>query len=320
MDNRVVVDAEQTPSSSPSPSASPSTVTSSQSTPSTPSTTSTPGPTASPSSVPKRGTALAALAALPVKGRAPMTGYDRARFGPAWLDADRNGCDTRNDVLRRDLTALVLKPGTGGCAVLEGTLADPYTDQVIRFVRGGADEVDIDHVVALGNAWATGAFRWGIRKRAALANDPLNLLAVDFRANRQKRDADAATWLPPHKAYRCSYVARQVAVKRKYSLWVTPPERDAIRRVLSSCPAQRLPVDRWRAPVQVDHDISDPGTAPSASAPAAPAAPASPQPLMGSVHFENCDAARAAGAAPVHRGDPGYGRHLDRDGDGVGCE
>ncbi|HET9499118.1 MAG TPA: HNH endonuclease family protein, partial [Marmoricola sp.] len=189
---------------------------------------------------PARGTALAALATLPVKGRAPMTGYDRDRFGTAWLDADRNGCDTRNDMLRRDLADRVVEAGTNGCVVLSGVLADPYTGSRVPFERGGGADVDIDHVVALGNAWVTGAFRWDIRKRAALANDPLELLAVDASANRQKGDGDAATWLPSHKSYRCAYVARQVVVKHKYGLWVTAPEKAAMQRVLTACPGQPL--------------------------------------------------------------------------------
>src|SRR4051794_38227683 len=120
------------------------------------------------------GAALSALSTLPVKGRAPMTGYSREAFGQAWPDADRNGCDTRNDVLGRDLRDVVHKPGTRDCVALSGRLEDPYTARRIDFVRGDGTLVDIDHVVALGNAWVTGAFRWPVRERAALANDPLN--------------------------------------------------------------------------------------------------------------------------------------------------
>ena len=233
-----------------------------------------------------------------------MTGYDRDRFGPAWLDADRNGCDTRNDVLAAHLTHVVLEPGTHDCVVTTGDLADPYTGTVIHFVRGDGTLVDIDHVVALGNAWVTGAFKEPVRERAALANDPLNLLPVDASANRQKGDGDAATWLPANKAYRCRYVARQVAVKTKYDLWVTPPERAAIERVLDACPGQRLPPDSG-APVLAPVRVTD---------------PASPSASPGSSGFASCDAARAAGAAPLHRGDPGYSPQLDGDDDGVACE
>ncbi len=208
----------------------------------------TPAPASSTSArattAPAAGTALAALALVAVKGRAPRTGYDRARFGPAWADTDRNGCDTRNDVLRRDLRGFVLKAGTHGCLVLTGTLHDPYTGRSIAFVRGQgtSSAVQVDHVVALSDAWQKGAQRWSADRRERFANDPLNLLAVDGPTNERKGDGDAATWLPPLKSYRCAYVARQVAVKVRYGLWMTAAERAASARVLSSCPAQRLPV------------------------------------------------------------------------------
>ena len=190
------------------------------------------------------GSAIAALATLSVKGRAPRTGYDRALFGQAWADVDRNGCDTRNDVLRRDLTAYVLKAGTHGCLVLSGTLRDPYTATTIAFVRGQGTStmVQIDHVVALSDAWQKGAQRWSTPQRTAYANDSLNLLGVDGSTNASKGDGDAATWLPPNKAYRCSYVARQVAVKAKYKLWVTTAEGDVLARILATCPSQELTI------------------------------------------------------------------------------
>jgi hypothetical protein len=191
------------------------------------------------SKYPGAGTALAAVSRLTVKGRAPKTGYARAQFGQAWYDTDRNGCDTRNDILRRDLRVRQMK---NVCKVLAGTLApDPYTGASIRFVYGGASEVDIDHLVALSDAWQKGAAAWPAEKRLALANDPLNLLAVGASANRSKSDGDTATWLPPNKAYRCTYVAGQVAVKGKYGLWVTSAERDAMARVLATCATMRLP-------------------------------------------------------------------------------
>ena len=148
------------------------------------------------------GTALEALALLAVKGRAPKTGYEREEFGQAWADVDRNGCDTRNDILRRDLTDTTLKQGTHGCMVLSGHLDDPYSATSIAFLRGEATStaVQIDHVVALSDAWQKGAQQLTLERRTALANDPLNLLAVDGPLNAQKGDGDAATWLPPSKA------------------------------------------------------------------------------------------------------------------------
>ena len=177
------------------------------------------------------------LAGLAVKGRAPKTGYSRDQFGQAWADVDRNGCDTRNDILKRDLTDLVFKAGTRDCLVLSGTLVDRYSGETINFVRGNVTsmEVQIDHVVALSNAWQTGAFKLSLAQRTALANDPLNLFAVKGKLNSQKSDGDAATWLPPLKSFRCAYVSQQIAVKAKYGLWVTPPEKAAMVSILSKC-------------------------------------------------------------------------------------
>ena len=198
---------------------------------------------ASPAAGPS-GAALTALDALAVKGRAAKTGYSRERFGPAWADVDRNGCDTRNDILARDLTAETFRAGTQDCVVLSGSLRDPYTARTVTFSKSQASAVQIDHVVSLSNAWQTGAQALTQPERQALANDPLNLLAVDGPTNQAKSDADAATWLPPDRAYWCPMVARQIAVKAAYRLWVTAAERDAMTRVLGSCPGQPLPVAR----------------------------------------------------------------------------
>ncbi|MFE5733999.1 MULTISPECIES: HNH endonuclease family protein [unclassified Streptomyces] len=185
------------------------------------------------------GTALAAVDTLAVKGRAPKKGYDREEFGRAWVDVDRNGCGTRDDILKRDLTGV--RYTDGHCKVASGTLTDdPYTGTTVPYVRGRS-KVDIDHVVALSDAWQKGAQQWSAETRRRFANDPLNLLAVDAATNRRKSDGDAATWLPPNTGYRCTYVARQVAVKKKYGVWVTEGERDAMRRVLRDCPQQKLP-------------------------------------------------------------------------------
>lgn len=173
------------------------------------------------------------LKTLEVKGRAPKSGYSRAQF-PHWSDLDRNGCDSRNEILKRDLTQIVFKVGTKDCKVLSGVLQDPFSNKLLTFTTAKS-VVDIDHLVALSNAWQTGAAYFDKSIRTQIANDPINLLAVDAKLNRQKGDGDAATWLPPNKAFRCEYVSRQVEVKAKYSLWVTPPERDAIIRVLNQC-------------------------------------------------------------------------------------
>jgi hypothetical protein len=183
------------------------------------------------------------LETLAVKGRAPKTGYTRAQFGTSWADVDRNGCDTRNDILTRDMTEIVYKSGTQNCVVLTGVLLDPFSGEKIEFTRGvsTSSEVQIDHVIPLSDAWQKGAQKLSPTTRTALANDPLNLLAVKGRLNSQKSDGDAATWLPPLKSYRCTYIARQIAVKAKYSLWVTIAEKNAMKGILAKCPDQLLP-------------------------------------------------------------------------------
>ncbi len=181
---------------------------------------------------------MVAALELIIKGRAPKTGYTREQFGSGWVDVDRNGCDTRNDELKLRLTN---KTMSGSCKVLSGDLLDPYTATNIRFEYGGASEVDIDHMVALSDSWQKGAATWEFAKRVAFANDPLNIEPVEASANRQKGDGDAATWLPSNKSYRCAYIARQVAVKTKYSVWATQAELDAMVRVLDTCPDQDLP-------------------------------------------------------------------------------
>ena len=181
---------------------------------------------------------IKAIETLAVKGRAPKTGYSRSAFGPAWADVDRNGCDTRNDILKRDLTQITFRAKTKDCIVEIGILTDPFSGGSINFQRGVRTSalVQIDHVVALSNAWQTGIFKSDLATRKSFANDPLNLLAVKGSLNSQKRDGDAATWLPPNKPFRCDYVSRQVEVKVKYNLWLTRAEKEAILRILSNPP------------------------------------------------------------------------------------
>ncbi len=185
--------------------------------------------------------ALEALGSLEVKGRAPKTGYARSEFGDGW--AEVAGCDMRNIMLKRGMSDVELSED--GCVVLRGTLQDVYTDSTILFVRGSttSDAVQIDHVVALSDAWQKGAQQLTSTERTQFANDPLNLLAVDGPANQQKADSDAASWLPPNKNFRCAYIARQIAVKQKYRLWVTEAEKAVMTRVLNGCSEQTLPVE-----------------------------------------------------------------------------
>lgn len=184
--------------------------------------------------------AMQALEQLEVKGKAPKTDYARKQFSDGW--AKLEGCDMRNFILKRDMTGVITRSETD-CTVMQGNLLDPYTNKTVTFVRSpeGSDDVQIDHVISLSNAWQTGAQQITAQERYNLSNDPLNLLAVEGAANQQKSDADASGWLPPNKDYRCRFIARQIAVKKKYRLWVTSAERDAMKKVLGSCPGQLLP-------------------------------------------------------------------------------
>ena len=206
------------------------------------------------------GAAAVALANLPVKGRAPKTGYSREQFGDGWIDTD--GCDTRDRILTRDLTHRTYQDD---CRVTSGTLADPYTAARIRVHPRRRSEVDIDHVVALSDAWQKGAQQWSPATRVAFANDPVNLLAVDAHTNRSKGDGDAATWLPPNKRFRCVYVARQVAVKRKYKLAVTAAEEERDRPRARHLPRRDTPRSRRPHPGDPHPHTAHPGRHPAAA-------------------------------------------------------
>ncbi|WP_307006680.1 HNH endonuclease family protein [Sinomonas atrocyanea] len=183
--------------------------------------------------------AKASLATIPVRGRAPKTGYSRTEFGQAWSDTDHNGCDTRNDILARDLRGPAFKAGTRDCVVLSGSLEDPYTGSTIAFQRGERSaDVQIDHLVPLSDAWQKGAQQWTPQKRLGFANDPANLRAVDGPANQQKSDGDLATWLPPNRSFRCEYAVNVVEVKAGYGLWMTQAEHDKAAELLGACRAE----------------------------------------------------------------------------------
>lgn len=213
-------------------------------------------------------TARSELSSLQVKPIGSMNGYSRAQFGPAWADVDRNGCDTRDDILQRDLSSITYRSGSR-CLIAAGTLRDPYTGKTIHFVRGvkTSSAIQIDHVVALGDAWVTGASSWSAHKRLMYANDPTVLLAVDGPQNEAKGDDDAASWEPPNKAFDCAYVARQITIKYKYKLWVTSVEKTAMVRTLLSCPANSIP---------------EPAANSAAAVPAGPVAAAPPAPKTSS--------------------------------------
>ena len=173
------------------------------------------------------------LESLAVQEKGSPEKYYRKLFYDSW-GTDAHGCSTREVILQRDLKNTTLK----GCKVQTGTLNDPYTGKTVDFKRGQdtSEAVQIDHVVALSNAWATGAYKLDAETRYKLSQDPLNLLAVEGQANQEKSDGAADTWLPSNQAFQCQYVARQISIKYKYHLWVTPAEKSAMQKVLALCP------------------------------------------------------------------------------------
>lgn len=187
--------------------------------------------------------ARTALGSLPTRGFSPnVPKYDRNEFGKPWsddvtVDGGHNGCDTRNDILARDLTDVEFKPAKRNCIVTKGKLNDPYTNTTIEFKRGrkSSDLIPIDHVVALGDAWYSGAYQWDADRRRNFANDPINLQATNRESNTQKSAKNAAEWLPPNTAYQCEYVGRQITIKSTYGLSVTPAEKTAMEKVLATC-------------------------------------------------------------------------------------
>lgn len=180
--------------------------------------------------------ATAILEKLPIKGRAPKTGYVRSEFYKSWPIID--GCSLRQRIIKREMDDTAVLSSENDCDVISGEYDEPYTGEHKIFYQKSdfTTGVQIDHIVALSDAWQKGAQNLTSDERYNLATDPLNLIAADSTENQTKSDGDAATWLPPNKKFRCAYVARQVSVKYKYHLWVSQAEHDAIAKVLTTCP------------------------------------------------------------------------------------
>lgn len=186
--------------------------------------------------------AINALSRLDIKPTLSGDDYERKQFGSTW--ADWRDCNVRQKILNRDI--INIKVDKNGCTVISGILNDPYTGQEIKLNSKSAasKKVQIDHVVALSNAWQTGAKNWNSDKRKQLANDDLELIAVSSQANQEKSDSDASSWLPSNRNFRCRYIARQIAVKLKYQLWITAQEHSTMAKILSGCPDEPLPTAR----------------------------------------------------------------------------
>jgi hypothetical protein len=230
-------------------------------------------------------------------------GYVRDLFDyPADLDGD--GCDTRSEVLQvESITAAQVDPI--GCTVVQGDWISPYDG----LSTSNPGELEIDHVVALKEAWDSGAWDWNGSALVAYANDLSDrraLRAVSVATNRDKGDKDPSNWLPPSDADVCPYIGDWVAIKARWGLSMDQSEYGRIRNLLNG------PCLGWR--------IASPEPLSVSTAPAPPLPLAAPTDPAADIYYKNCTAARAAGAAPLHIGEPGYRSALDGDKDGIACE
>jgi hypothetical protein len=273
--------------------------------PAAPRTTVVPPPI-EPTTTAAAGTVATGLLAGVVVEKEHPAGYDRALFGyPADLDGDQ--CDTRSEVLQRDsITPAQVDPY--GCTVVAGDWLSTYDG--LAFATPG--DLEIDHVVALKEAWDSGAWAWTTQTLIAYANDlsdTRTLRAVSVSTNRSKGDRDPSNWLPPDPTDVCSYITDWVSIKARWGLSMDSSEAGRINNLLAD---------------QCFGSVVAPSAAVIVSiAPVATVASVDPTPTASSptgVYYANCTAARAAGAAPLHVGEPGYRSALDRDKDGIACE
>jgi hypothetical protein len=254
------------------------------------------------------------LAVLSVDDRPSPQGDYRREEWPHWADVDGNGCDARQDAL----IAWSIVPATvnraGTCKVVAGSWVSPYDLKA----SNNSGDFDVDHLVPLANAFDSGGWSWSTERRRAFANNPGELVVASASSNRSKGADTPDQWRPPNRDSWCAYADGWVKVKSSWGLTVTTAERDALGQMLDTCgiagPVWPLGGTAFTAPE---------GPPPSGAETGAPVAPVVPPPgpsVGGDVYYANCTAARAAGAAPIYSGQPGYRTALDGDKDGVACE
>lgn len=244
--------------------------------------------------------------------------YDRDFFGyPADLDGD--GCDTRDEVLIADSRVNVVMDSSV-CGVAVGEWYSPY-DGVLTDDPGG---IQIDHVVALSEAWASGASGWSSVDAVEFANavgGADNLQVASSSSNQSKSDKDPAEWLPENDSAVCWYVTEWSRLKLEWDLSMDELEYGVVSDVLGSCSvsSSSMPVNVMER-LFVASDTTVVVAADTDSGVSTGSVSSSSGGSSSSVYYQNCSAARAAGAAPILYGEPGYRPALDRDSDGVACE
>lgn len=252
------------------------------------------------------------LAALRVTKETHVATYQRTKFA-VWNDADRDGENTRAEVLKAEsrITASVNRNGT----VKGGKWIGAYDNTVIT----KASRLDVDHMVPLAEAWMSGAATWSAKRREAFGNDlgyGPSLIAVSLSSNRSKGASDPAEWMPKASSYACPYVKQWIAVKYRWHLTVDPAEKSALLTSLATCATNTV-----AKPGKPDVAALVAKKAPTPKPKKAPSSGSSSGGSSPSAYYANCAAVRAAGAAPLRAGQPGYETpRLDRDGDGVACE
>jgi len=310
-------------SSSSADGSSKNTVVSTESVPSS-STTSVTTATSSPNSVtsstvaPQSVSTRERLAVLSIDDRPSPQGSYRREEWPHWADVDGNGCDARQDALAAWSVVPATVNRSGTCKVVVGSWVSPY-DQM---ASNNPSDFDVDHLVPLENAFRSGGWAWSTERRRAFANNPGELVVASASSNRSKGSDPPNEWRPAFRDSWCAYADGWVKVKSAWGLTVTTSERDALGQMLDTCgiagPVWPLGGNAFTTPEGKAPSGSASGSAPT-PAPVAPTTPVAPAP-GGSVYYANCTAARAAGAAPIYAGQPGYRTALDGDKDGVACE
>lgn len=267
--------------------------------------------------LPSKGTALGAALRLKVADGPPSSRYVRSVFGEAWTDIDHNGCDQRNDVLRRDLRKRHTKPGTKGCVLAKGVLVSPYSGDHLKWVKGQTS-IQIDHIVSLHDSWNNGMDDATPVDRKRFANDPLNLTAVDSDENQEKSDKTIDGYAPEWEpSVRCQFARRQVSIKVKYGLTVSAAEREKFLTILGGsdyCPGDKLDLVHSK-----DARIKFPAPRPIGEPKPRPTPKPQPQDTT-DPRYRTCALAKAHGYGPYTRGDREYDWYRDQDKDGVTCE